>query len=271
MPPIGEPDSVDGGLPTSLRRERVAEAIRRSRYTSVTDLAATFSVSEVTIRSDLDTLALDGRVQRVRGGAIHRAASSLETSFEQDAGARTAEKAAIGVAAAALVESGQTVMLGVGSTVAAVAAELAARTDLVDVTVITNGMRVALELERAIPSLNVIVSGGTLRRQQHSLVNPLGTGMLAELHAHLTIVGCDGVEAAAGVTAANAAEAEIKRLMLDAGRRRVVVADGSRVGNVSLAHVIPTESIDLIITDNAADAEAIAALRERDIEVRLAG
>ncbi len=260
----------DESLPTSLRRERVAEAIRRSRYTSVTDLATAFGVSEVTIRSDLDTLAEAGQVRRVRGGAVHHAAGALEASFEQDADLRPAEQAAIGKVAAGLVVSGQTVMLGVGSTVAAVARALAARTDLSDVTVITNGMRVALELEPAIPKVKVIVSGGTLRRQQHSLVNPLGTGMLAQLHAHLTIVGCDGVEATAGVTVANAAEAEIGRLMLDAGRRRVVVADSSRLGEVSLVHVIPTDGVDLVITDRGADADVVAVLRERGLEVMLA-
>lgn len=257
-------------LPTSLRRERVAEAIRRSRYTSVTDLATAFRVSEVTIRSDLDTLAEAGQVRRVRGGAVHHAAGSLEASFEQDADVHAAEKAAIGRVAAGLVMSGQTIMLSVGSTVAAAARALAARTDLSNVTVVTNGMRVALELEPAIPQVNVIVSGGTLRRQQHSLVNPLGTGMLAELHAHLTIVGCDGLEATAGVTAANAAEAEIGRLMLDAGRRRVVVADSSRLGQVSLVHVLPTDGVDLVITDSGADADVVAALRERGVEVVLA-
>ncbi|MEA2027215.1 MAG: DeoR family transcriptional regulator, partial [Chloroflexota bacterium] len=127
----------NGGLPTSLRRGRVAEAIRRSQYTSVSDLATTFGVSEVTIRSDLDALAQSGLVRRVRGGAVHRAAGSLEASFEHDANERAAEKAAIGEAAAALVESGQTVMLGVGSVVAAVARALALRTDLADVTVVT--------------------------------------------------------------------------------------------------------------------------------------
>jgi len=261
----------NGGLPTSLRRERVAEAVRRSQYTSVSDLAAAFGVSEVTIRNDLDALAAGGKVRRVRGGAVHRAAGSLEASFEQDADARAAEKTAIGEAAAALVESGQTVMLGVGSTVAAVARAMTSRTDLSDVTVVTNGMRVALELERAIPDVTVIVSGGTLRRQQHSLVNPLGTGMLSELHAHLTIVGCDGIEGRAGVTAANVAEAEIKRLMLQAGRRRIVVADGSRIGQVSLVHVVPTSGVNTVITDPSADREAVATLREHGVEVSLAG
>ncbi len=267
---MGNGNGGEKALPTAVRREQVADAVRRSRYTSVTELAAAFDVSEVTIRSDLDALAQSGDITRVRGGAVHRAAGTLEPSFEQDADEHAAEKAAIGRAAAGLVESGQTVMFGSGSTVAAVARALAARDDLAELTVITNGMRVAAELERALPRFTVIVSGGTLRRQQHSLVNPMGTALLSELHAHVTIVGAEGMEATAGLTAAAAAEAEVQRLMLDAGRRRVVVADGTRVGEVSLVHVAPSEGVDLVITDGTADAEAVAALREREVEVQQA-
>jgi DeoR family transcriptional regulator of aga operon len=259
-----------GGLPASVRRGRVAEAIRRSSYTSVTALATTFGVSEVTIRSDLDALAEAGQVQRVRGGAVHRAAGTLEATFEEDARSRGAGQSAIGAAAAALVEGGQTVMLGTGSTVAAVARALAARAELSGVTVITNGMRVAMELEPALPNIDVIVSGGTLRRQQHSLVDPLGSTLLSQLHAHISIVGCDGFEATAGMTAANVAEAEIARLMLAAGRRRVVVADDSRLGEVSLVHVAPAHGVDLVVTDPDADAAAVDALREGGIEVHVA-
>ena len=256
-------------LPTAVRRDRVAEAIRRSRYTSVSDLAASFGVSEVTIRTDLDVLAETGQVKRVRGGAVHRATGNLEASFEQASDTLSREKAAIGHAAASLVESGQTIMLDIGSTVAAVARALSERTDLQDVTVVTNGIRVALELESAIPSLSVLVTGGTLRRLQHSLVNPFGTLLLDQLHAHLAIVSCNGIDAHAGVTNTNVGEAEVKGLMLRAGRRRVVVADGSKVGQVSLVHVFPADDVDVLVTDASADETALADLRERGIEVHV--
>lgn len=258
---------ANGGLPTRIRRERVAEAIRLSKYTSVTDLAAAFEVSEVTIRNDLDVLAEAGQVRRVRGGAVHQVASATEVSFEQDLDTMAREKAAIGERAAALVDSGQTVMLDIGSTVAAVARALARRSELEDVTAITNGLRVALELEAAEGGIQVLVSGGTLRKLQHSLVNPFGTLLLDQLHAHTAIVSCNGIEARAGVTNTNVGEAEVKRLMLKAGRQRVVVADGSKVGEVSLVHVSPIDDVDILITDPSADEAAVAALRERGVQV----
>lgn len=262
-------DQEPSTLPAPLRRERVLETVRRHQFASVTDLAAAFGVSEVTIRSDLDSLAEEGRLQRVRGGAVHGTTASLETPFEQSQDAFAGEKAAIAAEAAALVEPGQTVLLDIGTTVAAVARAIAARPDLHDVTVFTNGLQVALALEPAIPQVSVLLTGGTLRRMQHSLVNPFGTSILEQIHAHIAFLGCNGIEAEAGVTNVSIAEAEIKRHVMKAARYRVLVADGSKVGQVSLVHVYPADEIDLLITDASADPAVIAALRERGIDVRV--
>lgn len=268
MPQV-EPEAQ--ALPTAVRRARVLETVRRRQFASVADLTATFGVSEVTIRNDLDALAEDGQLQRVRGGAVHGVTGSLEPSHEQAEDAHAAEKAAIGAAAAALVESGQTVLLDVGTTVGAVARAIAARTDLTDVTVFTNGLRIALELEPAIPRLSVLLTGGTLRRLQHSLVNPFGMAILEQVHAHLAILGCHGVDPQAGVTSSSVAETEIKRFMLRTSRRSVLVADGSKLGEVSLVHAYPVDDLDVLITDSSADPAVLAAIREHGVDVRIAG
>ena len=258
------------GLPTGARREQVLETVRRQQFASVADLSAAFGVSEVTIRNDLDTLAEDGRLRRVRGGAVHRATSSLEAPYEQAQDTHVAEKLTIGRLASALVESGQTVLFDAGTTAAATARSLAARTDLHDVTVFTNGIRVALELEPAIPLLNVLLTGGTLRRLQHSLVNPFGTTILEQVHGHVAFLECDGVDPAAGVTHVNVAETEIKRLMMRAARQRILLADGSKLGQISLVHLYGLGEIDLLITDASADPAMVDPLRERGLNVRVA-
>jgi DeoR family transcriptional regulator of aga operon len=255
--------------PATHRRTGVLEVLRRTGFASVADLSSQFGVSEVTIRSDLDALAEEGQIRRVRGGAIHRATANLEAPFEQAQTTFAAEKRAIATAAAALVESGQTVLLDAGSTAAAVACALVARSELHDLTVFTNGLRVALELEPALPAFTVMVSGGALRRQQHSLVNPFGMTIWEQIHGHVAFLDCQGIEAQAGVTHINVAEAEIKRAILASARMRIVVADGSKVGQVSLVHVVPITDVNLLITDVSADAGALAALRERGVEVQV--
>jgi DeoR family transcriptional regulator of aga operon len=263
-------DGETSGLPTAVRRSQVLETVRRRRFVSVADLSAAFGVSEVTIRNDLDLLAQQGHVERVRGGAIHHATTPLEASYEQAQVAQTAAKQAIGAAAAGLVESGQTVLLDAGTTVAAVAAAMAARSDLHDVTVFTNSLRIALELEAAIPQFTIMLTGGALRRQQHSLVNPFGTLILEQVHGHVAFLECEGVDAQAGVTHVNLAEAEIKRMLLADARQRILVADGSKVGAVSLVHIYGIDEVDLLITDSTADAEAVDALREHGVHITIA-
>jgi len=265
--PVGATETI---LPATARRARVLETVRRLQFASVADLSVAFGVSEVTIRSDLDALAEEGHVQRVRGGAVHRTADNLEASYEQSQDTRLDQKLRIGFAAATLVASGQTVILDSGTTAAAAARAIAARRDLHDVTVFTNGVRTALELEPAIPNLMVLLTGGTLRRQQHSLVNPFGTIILDQVHAHVAILEAQGVDPSAGVTHINVGEAEIKRLMMRASRFRVLVADGSKIGQVSLVHLYGTDELDLLITDSTADGSVVAALREGGLDVRIA-
>jgi DeoR family transcriptional regulator of aga operon len=163
------------------------------------------------------------------------------------------------------------VILDVGTTTTAIARALVLRTDLRDVTVVTNGLNIALELEPAAPRISVVVTGGTLRPLQHSLVNPLGTVLLERLRASVAFVGCNGVDPEVGITNVNLPEAEVKRAMLLAARRRVIVADGSKVGEVELAKVCDIEEVHLIITDPSADPEVLTEIAAAGCQVELAG
>jgi DeoR family transcriptional regulator of aga operon len=146
-----------------------------------------------------------------------------------------------------------------------------ARTDLRDVTAITSGLRVALELEHAWPRISVVVTGGTLRPLQHSLVNPLATMMLERLHASIAFIGCNGVDVVGGVTNINLPEAEVKRAMLLGARRRVIVADASKLGEVEVAKVCDLHEASLVVTDASADASLVSELRAAGIDVAVAG
>jgi DeoR family transcriptional regulator of aga operon len=159
----------------------------------------------------------------------------------------------------------------VGTTTTAVARGLRHRTELADVTVVTNAINIALELERAAPRITVLVTGGTLRPLQHSLVNPLGTTLLEHLRGSVAFVGCNGVDPELGITNINLPEAEIKRAMLLACRRRVIVADGSKVGEVELAKVCDIEEVSLLITDPTADPEVVAEIAAAGCQVEFAG
>lgn len=258
-------------MPGRLRRERMLALIKEREFVRVGELSERFGVSEVTVRTDLDALATRGQVHRVRGGAIPRMIQHQEQPFEDSVGSFTAEKVAIGQAAAALIRDGETVLIDVGTTAAAAARSIAARGELNDVVVFTNGLKTALELEPASPRIAIVVLGGTLRPLQHSLVDPLATLILEHIAVKTVLLGCNGVDPIGGVTNINLPEAEIKKRMLKASRRRIVLADGSKLGRVEVAQLCSIDEVDMIITGRSADPSVVEALRERDCEVRVVG
>lgn len=256
---------------SEARRARLARLIAERGFVRVADAAADLDVSEVTIRADLSALEARGGILRVHGGAMPAAVvreTSLEASLDRD----TAAKQAIGRAAADLVASGDSLYLDAGSTAMAVAEALVARRDLHDVIVITSGLTIALALEEAIPRFTVVVTGGTLRPLQHSLVNPFAAPMIDSLHVDLALIGCNGIHPDAGVTNRGLPDAEVKRLVIGASARRVLIADGGKIGRIDLAVIAPVTAFDdLVTTAPGADAaESLAGLERQGLNIRLA-
>ena len=245
-------------------------AMQQNEFLRVIELGERFGVSEVTVRADLDALAALGEVRRVHGGAMLISNPRAERSFEDSATSHAEEKAAIARAAAALVSNGDVVALDVGTTTTALATALGAREDLTAATVVTNGLNIALELERAAPRITVVVTGGTLRPLQHSLVNPLATMVLSTINPDIAFVGCNGVDPVRGVTNVNLPEAEVKRQMLSAARRRVIIADGSKLGQVAAVHLCPVADVDLVVTACWAPPAVVAELERLRVEVGVA-
>ena len=257
-------------VPATMRRQRMLALIDKHGFARVGDLSEAFGVSDVTVRSDLDLLEGHGAIRRVHGGAMPRTNPIVrEMPFEEAMQASADEKRAIAREAVGLVDSGMTVLLDVGTTTAAVADALVDRADLREVTVITNGLSIALALERAIPRFQVVVTGGTLRPLQHSLVAPLASAMFDHVHADLAFIGCNGVDAVGGVTNVNLPEAELKRSMVAASSRAVVLADGSKIGRVRPGRIGPMADFELVLAGASADADAVTELREHGTDIRV--
>jgi DeoR family transcriptional regulator of aga operon len=252
-------------FPEERRREIVA-GLKREGRCLVADLARRLEVSEVTIRQDLDILEKEGVLRRTHGGAILNVKIGLERPFQVEETSHKAEKERIAAAAVDLVSTGDTVILDVGTTVTAAARQLVEQKK--KPTVFTNGLNIAAILE-ADAEITTVVTGGTLRPKQHSLVNPLAEFILTRIHADIALIGVSGIEAEHGVTNVNVAEAEMKALFVRAARRRVVLADSSKIGKVALAKFADLSEIDLLITDLGADEDDVAAIRDKGLEVKL--
>jgi DeoR family transcriptional regulator of aga operon len=251
-------------LKATLRRDAIKRSIEVAGHVSISDLKKRLGVSEVTIRDDLKHLEKEQALTRIRGGAIATRTGAKELSLEETSTTNHAEKVAIGERAASMIRSGQTVIIDVGSTTTELAKALSP--DLDGVVVITNGLNIALLLE-SLPGVTVIVTGGTLRPLQHSLVAPMGTLLLNQLRADIAFIGCNGVDPKHGFTNTNIPEAEIKQAMVRSAQATVFLADHEKIGRVASAFVSGVTSADLLITDTAADPRNLDELRAEGLAI----
>lgn len=235
------------------RRERMLELTRERGTVSIGDLAAALQVSVMTVRRDIELLADEGIVERVRGGV--RMPSATRTSAT--APATTAERRAIAAHAASFVEQGMAVGISGGPTSLALARELVRVPEL---TVVTNALAVSdlfSPPERAdAPYTQTVVLTGGVRTPAGSLVGPVAVRALEHLHCDLVFIDAHGLDVQAGITTMNLLEAETNRAFMAAAREVVVLADHTRWGVVGLTTVADLTDIDRLVTDEGLDAGA---------------
>lgn len=251
----------------ALRQAKILESLRKHKQVRVADLAGQLGVSKVTVRADLDALAGRGVVQRTHGGAVTRKPVRREDPLEIASRENAEAKRRIGRHAAALLSDGETVIIDVGSTTTELVRALSP--ELRDVVVITNSLNIALLLESH-PGVTVIVTGGTLRALQHSLVNPYATRILQEINADKAFIGCNGVHLERGFTNSNLHEAEIKFAMAEVAREVVFLADHSKLLFASTARIAPLSAADRLITDAGVTADVLERLRDSGLKVDVA-
>jgi DeoR family transcriptional regulator of aga operon len=271
-----ENGSRDDNFPTSAeasgsesRRQQLLSFVRNHDFARIQDLARQFGVSEVTIRSDVDILARTGGIRRVRGGAMRVVETVPEVIYEARVTSFQREKRVIARAAAAMLSSGDSVILDAGTTAMAVADAIADRTDLANLTVFTPGINIALALERAIPRIEVVVTGGTLRPQQHSLVGPASSLILEQIRATFGFIGCNGIDPSMGVVAMSLPDAALKQVILRSSVTSVLVTDASKFAQSALVRVCGFDDVDMVLTAGQPDPVSLAAVREAGVDVRV--
>ncbi|MCS6963791.1 DeoR/GlpR family DNA-binding transcription regulator [Thermoflexus sp.] len=248
------------------RRQQLLEWIARSGRISTSEIRKRFGVSEATARRDLEVLAEEGKVMRVHGGAVFVRRAPPEPPLLQREQEQFVEKQRIGRAAAALVQEGETIFLGSGTTTLAVARHLKGRQGL---TVITNSLPVMNVLADE-PGITLIGIGGLLRPSELSFIGHIAEQALAELRADKVFIGIRALSLEHGLTSDYLPEVLTDRAILRMGREVILVADHTKFGAVSSAFLAPVISVHRIVTDATAPPEMVTALRRLGIEVILA-
>ena len=250
---------------TQERRQHIAAILEKQQRVTVLELSHQFSVSEVTIRKDLAWLEEHHIAVRTHGGAVLATPAAAEMEFEVRERLQQSEKERIGAAAAQLVQDGDTISLDASTTAQAIAHFLKEKRDL---TVVTNGLRIGMELV-ANPGISVLIPGGMLRQESFSLVGSWGKSALEGIHIKTAIVGARGFTLTEGLTDINSGEIELKRAIVEMAKEVVAVIDASKWGHVAFATFCPLDRITTIITDTQAPQEMIEQVCAAGVEVIL--
>ncbi|WP_299088737.1 DeoR/GlpR family DNA-binding transcription regulator [uncultured Metabacillus sp.] len=251
------------------RRKMIREKLIKNKSVKVSELVELLHVSEETIRRDLAQLEKEGIAEKNYGGAIlieEPLSQSIILPVDERTQQFSKEKEAIGKAAAQLVKEGQIIILDAGSTTWYVAKNLPESGNL---TVITNAMNVAEECSKD-DSASIYLLGGKLRKNSMSLVGPQAEIELQNYNADYVFLGTSGISLRQGFTSSDLYEANMKKAMVRAGQKIVVVADHSKLQKAGLTTFCQFEETNIFITSELANKEMIKEFKNRGIEVIIA-
>jgi DeoR/GlpR family transcriptional regulator of sugar metabolism len=245
------------------RHLRIVGLLREKQVVSVEELSELLAVSPHTVRRDLNELDDEGALVRTQGGAYLNKMDNKLIPTHIRSMQYGEEKAAIAREALNLLDGLSTVILDAGSTTLAVARGLEPREAI---TVITNALPITNVLAEA-PNVTVICTGGILLETTGSFIGPTTEGFFEQIHADLLFVGVRGVSVTGGITNQDMQETLVKRRMLSAARKVVVLADGTKLGQTALSKIADIDNSMSLITDWTAPDSELAALREAGLEI----
>lgn len=222
------------------RYDRILEVLRSESVAEVGHLAQVLGVSETTVRRDLGHLADQGVISRVRGGA--RGRTTPEPSYAQVAARPHVDRDAIAEAAAALVNDGDVLLLDIGTTVHAVATLLRGR----ELTVVTSSLAV-LETLADESGIELVLLGGSVRRNYRSTVGYLTEHALEHIHTQRLFLGTSGVHPDGSSWDTSVVEVPIKQAMMRAADEVVLLAGPDKFPGSGLARVCGPESVDVLV------------------------
>lgn len=251
---------------TVKRRELIIGQLCREGSVRVEQLSAQFSVSSVTIRSDLRQLEKSGCAVRAYGGAMLNKQFAFDRPLQDKGRINRDVKYAIACAAAELVNDGDAIILDSGSTTSQMAQQLVGKKDLV---VMTNALNIAFELANN-EQVDLMVVGGSVRRKSWSLYGPAAEQHMRQFRFDKLFLGVDGFDLLSGITTPDPGEAQLNRAMCDVAREVIAVADASKFGRTSFCMIREIGQIQRLVTDSRIPENYLHALNHLGVDVIIA-
>lgn len=250
-------------MQAASRRRKIIDMIDSQGMVRVEELSELFGVSEMTIYRDLERLEKEGYLKKTLGGAIKNLSTALETSFMRRLQTNWEEKRRIARKAVEYIGEGDSVALDSSTSTLALAKELRERSNL---TVITNFLSTLMELSSN-REIQVVSTGGNLRRKTLSLVGPAAEKYISDIHADKAFISAKGIAFEEGLTDSDLNEAEMKKLIVRCAREAYFLADHSKFNQVALYTFARVTDLTRMITDDKTDPEFIRRLEEMGIAV----
>ncbi|WP_306462922.1 DeoR/GlpR family DNA-binding transcription regulator [Chitinophaga agrisoli] len=247
------------------RHKFILDKLYEKGYISVVDLCKELDVSGVTIRKDLKLLEDRALLFRSHGGAMVNNPYTNDKPVNEKEKIRKDEKDNIGLAAAALVDANDAIIIASGTTVLALARNIHPKGSL---TVITAALNVALELLR-FPEIEVIQLGGLLRNSSSSVTGPYAEKILEDFSCSKLFLGVDGIDIEFGLTTTNIMEAHLNQKMISTVQKTIVLADSSKFGKRGFGRICGLEDVDEIITDKGISPHILKTLEDMGIKVTI--
>ena len=238
------------------RQAELRELLRSRRAATVAEIATALNVSESTARRDIDKLSGDGIISRSHGGAIIAESTTFEPLFEDRRLHNPQEKARIGKHALTLLKPGQSVIFDSSSTV--LSAVEALSQNPIPITAISNDVKAASELA-LIPQVSVVMPGGEVREGSFTLLGSYTKSFFDNLHADVALLGIHAITGTV-LSEAGLSVADIKRAIIGAAQRVILLVDHSKFGPPAFFEVANLEAIHDLITDNATPKNIIETI-----------
>jgi DeoR/GlpR family transcriptional regulator of sugar metabolism len=251
----------------SDRLIKIREYAHSKGSATVLELCRLLGISEATVRRDLDELAARKLVQRIHGGVTVPSLTTVEPPVFQRRSTNAEEKRMIGGLAASLINEGETVFLGSGSTTLEVARSLKRKQD---VTVITNSLPIVNSLADS-AGVKVIVSGGYLRQAELSMIGHIVEHSLSELRGDKVIMGIQGIHLVHGLTNNYLPETKTDRAIIRFAPVVIVVADYSKFGQTKSSFVAELSAVHTVVTDSKAPKDMVQQIIAKGVRVLVAG
>ena len=246
----------------SERRKLILERVAEHQSVETQALADELGVSEMTIRRDIKRLEQDGFLRQTYGGATAQITKSVELGFNSRALQFSAQKRLIGARAAQLIEPGQTLFLGEGTTTSQFAQYLPPHPHLLVITASLS--HASLLCSR---NINIIVVGGKLHADELTMTGSIAEATLQRFYADVCVLGAAGIDPVVGVTELDYESASLHRQMIERARKVIVLADHSKLGFRAPSVVAPAALVTTLITDDAAPEAMVMQLSECGMEI----